>query len=44
MAKRTWTKETAMAVVMGSRSLRWCSAFDYLVNHCGMSAVTLLKG
>lgn len=44
MAKRSWTKETAMAAVMGKRSLRWCSAFDYLVNHCGVSPITLLKG
>ena len=43
MAKKTWTKETAMAVITGRRSLRWCSAFDYLVNHCGMNPITLLK-
>ena len=44
MAKRSWTKETAMAALMDKRSLKWCSAFDYLVNHCGMNPITLLKG
>lgn len=45
MAKRNWTREIAMAVVTSNkRSLKWCSAFDYLINHCGINPVTLLKG
>lgn len=40
--KRVWTKETALRAVAHCTGLTWCSALDYLCNHCSYNARMLL--
>ena len=40
--KRVWTKETALRAIARCTGLTWCSALDYLCNHCGYNARMLL--
>lgn len=40
--RAVWTKETALRAITRCNGLTWCSALDYLCNHCGYNARMLL--